>query len=863
MFRFLLFTFIALFISTHLWSQVKDNKIASKLSYALQKELAINKNEDSIDLILSVNEIYKSNKQSRTLYNYPTANALVVRTLRKNITALINDEGIHFLDVKRIPKEELTTGAFDLSANRINAVHHQYPSLNGNSIKASIKEQRFDTMDIDFKGRYFNSTMSAATSSSHASIMATILSGGGNSSYYSKGAAWGALITSSSFLNLLPDPDSVYRKYNISIQNHSYGTSIENFYGIDAAAYDVNVLKNNTLLHIFSAGNAGSLSSASGIYAGIQGFATITGSFKMAKNTIAVGHIDSMYNIPLFSSKGPAYDGRVKPELVAFGEDGSSGAAALVSGTVTLLQDLYFKTFNKLPTASLLKAAIINSAEDVGEKGIDFSSGYGSINAIDAVKTIIENRFFEEELSTNETKTFTLAIPANVAQLKVTLAWTDTAATVNSGKALVNDLDASIKQAATGQVWLPWTLNTYPSKDSLLLAAQRKKDTLNNVEQITIDNPAAGNYILEIKGSSIKTLGQLFSIAYQFDTAGAFKFTYPTGSDVIAANSTNIIRWQSTSKENGIIEYTNNGVNWQSISTVDSSKQFVKWVTPDTTTTYILRARMSISNKVFVSDTFVVSKPTSLNVGFNCTDSFLLFWKNHSANHYKLYQLGNKYLEPILQTSDTARIFNKADFPSMYYSAAPIVKNKMGLRSYAIDYSKQGVGCYLRTFFASLENNRALLDASLGSIYDVASISFNKITPLGIKLVQSFNQPTAISLSAVDQSLTSGLNTYQLIIKLKNGGLVTSPLETVYYFPDKPVIIYPNPAQQSEPIKLIVNLPFTYSIQIYDMMGKLVRKKTLEAFTSSLEPFTLSKGLYIIKVSTAAGKLFTQKLVVQ
>jgi len=41
------------------------------------------------------------------------------------------------------------------------------------------------------------------------------------------------------------------------------------------------------------------------------------------------------------SSRGPAYDGRVKPELVAFAEDGSSGAAAIVSGISLVAQQTY------------------------------------------------------------------------------------------------------------------------------------------------------------------------------------------------------------------------------------------------------------------------------------------------------------------------------------------------------------------------------------------------------------------------------------------------------------------------------------------------------------------------------------------
>ena len=61
--------------------------------------------------------------------------------------------------------------------------------------------------------------------------MATIIAGGGNSVWYAKGVAWGANVSSSSFANLLPDPAEYYLKQNISVQNHSYGTIIDNNYG--------------------------------------------------------------------------------------------------------------------------------------------------------------------------------------------------------------------------------------------------------------------------------------------------------------------------------------------------------------------------------------------------------------------------------------------------------------------------------------------------------------------------------------------------------------------------------------------------------------------------------------------------------
>ena len=148
--------------------------------------------------------------------------------------------------------------------------------------------------------------------------------------------------------------------------------SVENFYGSDAAAYDQSMIDNPSLLHIFSAGNSGNLADSVGQYKNSTGFANITGSFKQAKNILVVGSVDSFYNVPLLSSKGPAYDGRIKPDLVAYGNEGSSGAAAITSGTALAVQSAYAQLHgDSLPANALVKAVIINSADDVYNPGPD------------------------------------------------------------------------------------------------------------------------------------------------------------------------------------------------------------------------------------------------------------------------------------------------------------------------------------------------------------------------------------------------------------------------------------------------------------------------------------------------------------
>src|SRR5262249_1627814 len=155
----------------------------------------------------------------------------------------------------------------DLSADKVNMVSSRFPNYDGNGIIVSVKENQPDTSDIDLRGRYLSTDLSSGTYSTHATDMATIIGGAGNTYYEGKAAAPGSTVSSSSFAVLLPETDDAYQRYNISVQNHSYGTGIENFYGADASAYDASVITRPQLMHVFSAGNSGQETSTTGPYA--------------------------------------------------------------------------------------------------------------------------------------------------------------------------------------------------------------------------------------------------------------------------------------------------------------------------------------------------------------------------------------------------------------------------------------------------------------------------------------------------------------------------------------------------------------------------------------------------------------------
>ncbi|MBK8877065.1 MAG: S8 family serine peptidase [Haliscomenobacter sp.] len=369
-------------------------------------------------------DLERSNLTQTIIAEYPEFQSMLFRISDREMKRfLLPSPWVSFIDVRPfVPAAELAVPNHDLSANQVNFVHRQYPGLTGRGLTVSLKEYRPDSTDIDFSDRYLPSGISTAATATHATTMATIIAGAGNSFYTGKGAAPGASISSASFFNLMPEPDTYYKQSSITVQNHSYGLGIENYYGAEARAYDDLVRRYPTLLHVFSSGNIGAGASPSGPYAGVPGFANLTGTFKMAKNLLTVGAVDSFYRVEPLSSRGPAFDGRVKPELVAFGQDGSSGAAALTSGVALLIQQAYQKLHNdSLPPVALVRAMLMNSARDLGPEGPDYSSGYGSVQAAKALELLHKQPFIQDQIQPNE-KECQIQIPPGAAHFRATLA---------------------------------------------------------------------------------------------------------------------------------------------------------------------------------------------------------------------------------------------------------------------------------------------------------------------------------------------------------------------------------------------------------------------------------------------------------
>ena len=773
---------------------------------------------------------------------------------------------ISFVDIRdTAPSEERAVRGLDLSVNKVNVIHRRYPDLNGANTRVSIKENSFDSTDIDLRTRRIASALEDKKVSTHSTTMATIIGGAGNSFYSGKGVAWGTQFSASSFANLLPDPISYFEAKEIRVQNHSYGVGIENYYGLETMAYDEQIYDNAYLLHVFSAGNNGDATSEEGIYQGIPGVANLTGNMKMAKNLLTVGSIDTALHIPSLSSRGPAFDGRVKPEIVAFGEDGSSGAAAIMSGAVLLLQQAYEQQIGAIPPAGLVRAVLLNSADDLGFPGPNFDSGYGNLNALRAIETIKEERFFQGVLAAGEEEMFELQLPENATNLKVTLAWIDPPALVNTNKALINDLDLSVTDIESNESWLPWTLNDFPHIDSLQQAATRKIDRLNNQEQITIAKPNGRNFNLLVRAFDIAEGPQTFYIAYEWDIQDRFDWVFPQAADPVLAGNRAALRWESPSGGMGHLSYRLVGENedWQVIDpALALSSSFTYWEVPDSFT--LAQLKMTTVAGDFITDTFTISKLGTLRLALDCQDQMLLNWDGvHSADRYQLYGMSGAYLTPLMIVEDTFVVLEKAQYPSPEFAITPInTRGFEGLRSEALNLNFQSVGCYVNNFLADLIDDKVSMQLLLGSLYEVEEVSFEKQINGQFLPLTSFTPTDRLQFEAEDLDLREGSNTYRAAIRLMDGTLIYSDVISLLYT-SQAYFVFPNPTSRGIGAGVISKVLNDVNFLLFDNLGRLHISIELQSAYEEIPIDKLAPGIYHYQVRSGKERVSQGRLIIQ
>jgi hypothetical protein len=246
-----------------------------------------------------------------------------------------------------------------------------------------------------------------------------------------------------------------------------------------------------------------------------------------AKNPIHSGATgssdDSMAD---FSSWGPCDDGRLKPTISAPGVSvmsclvstsygslsGTSMASPTTAGIIALLLEQYRATYSTsgefLPSTA--KALLIHTAVDLDHTGPDYRFGYGRVDGVAAVDTIIARDLREEAITVQgQIDEYTITVSGSPAQLKASLAWDDPAGSLAAVKKLVNDLDL-VLQAPDGSIYYPWVLD--PSNPDN--PATTGVDDINNQEQVVVTSPMNGTWTVRVKGTAVPDAPQDYSLVF-------------------------------------------------------------------------------------------------------------------------------------------------------------------------------------------------------------------------------------------------------------------------------------------------------------------------------------------------------------
>ena len=658
--------------------------------------------------------------------------------------------------------------------------------LTGKGVTVGIGDDADPTSHLDNRYDNYNRNPNAIRRSAHGTAVTGIVSSDGLIDERFTGVAPQSS-TVTDFYDLIIAKTETYAKdFGMTVTNNSYYNGYANCPGNgeynELSVYaDDQIISSDTIQHIFAAGNDGQLICSP--YS--SSFGTIKSGYQTSKNVLSVGDYSFSSNprtISVTSSRGPVADGRLKPEMVAPGNAvnsttlnnaysgqhwGTSFAAPFVAGVSSLLTEQYRKKFNgKTPASGLLKSILCNSSSDKGNPGPDFTYGYGLLNPARALNIIDKNQFTTDSVTAGAQKSYSIQVPAGVKQIKIMLYWNDRPGSPLSLKALQNDLDLTVADGS--DVYLPWILNSSPVNVNNL--ASRGVDRLNNIEQVTIDNPGT-SLTLNVIAQAFTSVKQTFYLTWDFIKEDLKILRPASGEKLTAGAPGEIISWDAMDNTNDSIsiEYSlDNGQTWTFIANTNISRMFIGWAVPSNIASSQAKIRLRRLRDGAIAVTpgvFTIIGLPQLNITTVCDGAVDLTWNDISnATDYEILQLkGNEWISIGITTDKKYSIRGLNKSATYWFTVRARVQGAEGRRAAA-----KSVNPRLDTPCQSDEfNNDLSVDSLLSSIHGrrFTSTAFGKAESIRIRVKN------------LDNASTSGV--FNLFYQINNGSVISEQINAV------------------------------------------------------------------------------------
>ncbi|MEJ8816745.1 S8 family serine peptidase [Lacibacter sp. H407] len=758
---------------------------ASKLGSELHTQLAVEKPDGIVSLNLQLhpgvqwNEVFailSSYGVSLTKSDYLNQGLAQVNIASKNIAAISELPFVAYLNLSFLQPTTLNQrerGLFGLTNLTSSEVAGR--SLTGNGTVIGIGDDS-NPLHLDNTNKVINRNPSYI-SKNHGRLVTGVVGGDGLIEERFKGAAPNSLLIVDFFDYVLTKSATYFTDHGMTVTNNSYFTGLVGcpgnaVYNELSSYVDRQINSNPFLQHIFAAGNDGQRTCSPYPLS----FATIKSGYQVSKNVLDVAdYANSTDNLNTSSSRGPVEDGRIKPEITASGGSilttssnntytngfGTSFSSPFVTGVWALLTERYKQLHaNALPKSGLLKAIICNTGDDRGNAGPDYSYGFGFINPRKAVEAIENNRYFTGSLSTSGTSTQIIAIPAGTRQVKVMLYWHDKEGSPLAATALVNDLDLTVTDGAT--TYEPWILN--PAPGSVNTPATRGVDRINNIEQVTIDNPGI-SVTINLSGFNIPNGPQEYFVTYEY-LLDEIKLEHPYGGERFAPDLEEIIKWNATDNSTNTftLEYSiDDGANWIVINNnIAANQHRYRWIGVPNNPTNKGKVRISRNGggaSATSPGNFTILAQPVLTATVPCEGYVNLSWPAvTSATDYEVLQLVNSEFISLGTTNLLNHRVSGLDKTQTYwFTVRARMTDSLGMRAVA-----RSVTPILATACSAAEfDNDLKIDSLLSPVHGRQNTS----TALSVA------NPITVRIKNLDNITTSG--SYDISYQVNGGTIVT------------------------------------------------------------------------------------------